>query len=133
MDQGCAAEFRTGKDGISGGEAAAVAGVIVGGLILGSVLANRDHGERDRDVPSWMVGTFRGWDDYENTEWELTITRNGAAELLRDTGYRVQTTGRFDNGRLHLGGFTFQVSRSQDGLRLRDERSRRQIDFWRVM
>ncbi len=132
VDQGCAAEFRAGKDGISAGEAA-VAGAIVGGLILGSVLANRDHGERDRNVPSWMVGTFRGWDDYENTEWELTITRNGAAELLRDRGYRVQTTGRFDNGRLHLGEFTFQVSRSPDGLRLRDDRARRQIDFWRIM
>lgn len=131
VDQGCAGEFRAGKDGISGGEAA-VAGAIVGGLILGSILANKDHGDRDRDVPSWMIGTFRGWDEYEGTEWELTITRNGTAELLRDTGHRVQTTGRFDNGRLYLGDRTFTVSRSNDGFRLRDERTREQVDFWRA-
>jgi hypothetical protein len=132
VDQGCAAEFRAGRDGISGGQAA-VAGAIVGGLILGSILANKDHGDRDRDVPSWMIGTFRGWDEYEGTEWELTITRNGTAELLRDTGHRVQTTGRFDNGRLYLGDRTFTISRSNDGFRLRDERSREQVEFWRVM
>jgi hypothetical protein len=132
VDQGCGAEFRAGRDGISGGEAA-VAGAIVGGLILGSILANKDHGDRDRSVPSWAIGTFRGWDEYEGTEWELTITRNGAAELLRDTGYRVQTTGRFDNGRLYLGDRTFTIARSNDGFRLRDERSREQVEFWRVM
>lgn len=131
VDQGCGAEFRAGKGGISGGEAA-VAGAIVGGLILGSILANKDHGDRDRDVPSWMVGTFRGWDDYEGTEWELTITRNGAAELLRDSGHRVQTTGRFDGGRLYLGDRAFRVSRTGDGIRLRDERGGRDTEYWRV-
>ena len=79
VDQGCSAEFRAGRDGMSGGQAAAIGGVIVGGLILGSILANKDHGDRDPNVPSWAIGTFRGWDEYEGVEWELTITRNGAA------------------------------------------------------
>lgn len=58
VDRGCGAEFRVGRDGGGSNTAAAVAAIA-------GVAA---HGNKDSDVTSWAVGTFRGYDEREGTD-----------------------------------------------------------------
>jgi hypothetical protein len=116
VDRGCAADFRVGDSGGAGRDAA-IAGAAVAGLaIAAAIAANKDH--HNDTVPSWAVGTFRGYDQNEGTDVELTILPGGSV-----TGYARGSSfsGRWDGNRLQAGRHRFRVDRSGNGFRAVDE------------
>lgn len=117
VDRGCAGEFRVGRGG-GGGGAAAAAGAIAGAAIIAAIIASKDHDNRKDGVPSWAVGTFRGYDERERTELEVRITPSGSAEAFAN-GTRF--TGRWEGERLDLSRFRFRVSRAGNGFNAVDE------------
>ena len=66
VDRGCRAEFQVGKSGLSGGQTAAIVGGVAAAAVIAAIIASKkgDKTEKNADVPSWAVGTFRGWDEY---------------------------------------------------------------------
>jgi hypothetical protein len=120
VDRGCAAEFRVGRGGGGGGRDAAIAGAAIAGIaIAAAVAANKDH--HSDTVPSWAVGTFRGYDELERTDVELTILPGGSV-----TGYARGSSfsGRWDGTQLQAGRHRFKVERSGNGFVATDESER---------
>jgi hypothetical protein len=116
VDRGCAADFRVGKDNT--GRNVAIAGAAVAGIaIAAAIAANKDH--HDDGVPSWAVGEFRGFDDRDRADVNVTIFPGGNAEGEAG-GSRF--SGRWDNGRLSLGEYRFKVDKSGNGFNAVDER-----------
>ena len=116
VDRGCAADFRVG-DSRGAGRDAAIAGAAVAGIaIAAAIAANKDH--HSDTVPSWAVGTFRGYDQNEGTDVEVTILPGGSV-----TGYARGSSfsGRWDGNRLQAGRHRFKVDRSGNGFRAVDE------------
>lgn len=121
VDRGCAADFRVGKSG-SGAKAAAIAGAVVAGVVVGSVIAANKGKDHDSDpVPSWAVGTYRGYDPDERAEVELSVYPGGAV-----TGFVRGTTvgGRWEKDRLEVGQRRFRVERSGNGFLAIDDTGR---------
>jgi len=116
VDRGCAGEFRVGRGG-GGGGAAAAAGAIAGAAIIAAIVAGSHDKHRD-DVPSWAVGSFRGYDEREHTSVEVRIAPSGTAEGFAE-GERF--TGRWMGDRLELGEFRFRVTRAGNGFNAVDE------------
>lgn len=116
VDRGCAGEFRVGRGG-SGGGAAAAAGAIAGAAIIAAIVAGRNDKHRD-EVPSWAVGSFRGYDERERTSVEVRITPSGTTDGCAG-GERF--TGRWTRDRLELGQFRFKVTRAGHGFNAVDE------------
>lgn len=119
VDRGCAAEFRVGRGG-GGGKEAAIAGAAVAGVaIAAAIAAHKDH--HSDSVPSWAVGTFRGYDDVERTDVELTIQPGGSV-----TGFAAGDTfsGRWEDDRLQAGRHRFRVERSGNGFQAVDDSGR---------
>jgi len=120
VDRGCAAEFRVGHGGSDAGRNAAIAGAAIAGVaIAAAVAANKNH--HSDSVPSWAVGTFRGYDEVERADVELTIYPGGSV-----TGYARGSsfTGRWDDNRLQAGRHRFTVDRSGNGFVAVDESER---------
>jgi len=123
VDRGCSAEFRVGRwrGGSSGGKDAAVAaGAIVGVVaIAAAIAASKDH--HSDTVPSWAVGTFKGYDDAEQTDVEVTIQPGGSV-----TGWAAgeSFTGRWTGDRLEAGRKRFRVERSGNGFMATDDSGR---------
>ena len=119
VDRGCAAEFRVGHGG-GGGSGAAIAGAAIAGVaIAAAIAANKDH--HDDTVPSWAVGTFRGYDEFERTDVELTIYPGGSVSgFARGSSF----SGRWDGKRLQAGRHQFKVERSGNGFVATDESGR---------
>jgi hypothetical protein len=44
--------------------------------IIAAIAASK--GQSQKDVASWAVGTFSGYDDYERTDVEVTILPGGS-------------------------------------------------------
>ncbi len=115
VDRGCSGEFRVGRwrgGNSSGKDAAVAAGAVIAGVALVAALAaNKDHA--NDTVPSWAVGTFRGYDDYEQTDVELTIRPGGSV-----TGFAGgdSFSGRWEGDRLEAGRNRFRVERSGNGF-----------------
>lgn len=121
VDRGCEAEFRVGRGG-GGGQGAAIAGAAIAGVaIAAAIAASRDKDHHSDPVPSWAVGTFRGYDDDERTEVELTIQPGGAV-----TGFAAGSSfsGRWDGNRLEAGRHRFRVERSGNGFLATDDSGR---------
>jgi hypothetical protein len=117
VDRGCAGEFRVGKGG--GGSGAAVAvGAVAGAAVLAAILANRGHDKHRDEVPSWAVGTFRGYDERERTELEVRITPSGSAEGMA-SGTRF--AGTWTRERLELSRYRFRITRAGNGFNAVDE------------
>jgi hypothetical protein len=119
VDRGCAATFRTGRYG-SDNTGAAVAGAVVAGVALAAVIAAaKDH--HSDTVPSWAVGTFKGYDDVEQTDVEVTIQPGGSV-----TGWAAgeSFTGRWTGDRLEAGRKRFRVERSGNGFMATDDSGR---------
>jgi hypothetical protein len=118
VDRGCAAEFRVGRGG--GGSGAAIAGAAIAGVaIAAAIAANKDH--HDDTVPSWAVGTFRGYDEVERTDVELTVYPGGSVSgFARGSSF----SGRWDGKRLQAGRHQFKVERSGNGFVATDESGR---------
>ena len=88
----------------------------------------------DRDVPAWLVGTFRGRTPSNNSARRgralVTVEQDGRATVVYGDGQRE--TGRYRDRQLRLGGEVWNVSRNGDGFRAQDDSSRRAEDFVRV-
>ena len=127
VDRGCQAEFRVGKGG--GVNTGAVVGAVaVGAVIAAAIAANKSH--HDDPVESWAVGTFRGYDEAEGSDVEVTVLPGGSV-----TGVAGDATfsGKWDKGRLQLGQYRFKVERSGNGFKAVDERdARHQVQFRRI-
>ena len=80
VNRGCQAEFRVGKDG--GVNTGAVVGAVAAGAALAAIIAaNKSH--HDDPVDSWAVGTFRGYDEVEGSDVELTVLPGGIRHRRR--------------------------------------------------
>jgi hypothetical protein len=124
VDRGCAGEFRVGK---GGGGAAAAAGAIAGAAIIAAIIASKDHDNHKDGVPSWAVGTFRGYDDHERTDVELRVSPSGSAEGFAN-GTRF--TGRWTGEHLEIARYRFRVSRASNGFNAVNENdASHRIDF----
>ena len=99
VDRGCAADFRVGKGG-SGGKEAAIAGAAVAGVVIAAAIAaNRDKNHHSDSVPSWAIGTFRGYDE-EHAVSDITV--DGLF-----LGNRRVTT--LEEAQFHLGDHTRSI------------------------
>ena len=132
VDRGCAAEFEVGRyDGRGGsgsGTAVAVGATVAGLAIAAAIAANRD--KHDTRVPSWAVGSFRGYDSRERTTVEVTVLPGGSVTGLADGS---EFTGFFDDKRLEAGRQRFRVERAGNGFIATDENdSRHQVVFSRA-
>jgi hypothetical protein len=132
VDRGCAAEFRVGRYGGGGaGKEAAIAGAAVAGIaIAAAIAANRDKDHHSDSVPSWAIGTFRGYDEEERTDVELTVQPGGSV-----TGFAAGSSfsGRWDDGALQAGRKRFRVERSGNGfLAIEDSGRGNRINFRRA-
>jgi hypothetical protein len=134
VDRGCAAEFRVGRGGDyygrnyyggdSGGSnrGAAIAGAAVAGVaIAAAVAASRDRNHHSDPVPSWAVGTFRGYDDVERMDVEITVRPGGAVSGVAGGS---SFSGTWDGNRLQAGRHAFRVERSGTGFIATDDSGR---------
>jgi hypothetical protein len=125
VDRGCAGEFRVGRSSGGGGRAAAA--TVAGALIVGAIIASQNKDRHRDEVPSWAVGTFRGYDSRERTDIEVRITPSGSVDGFAD-GNRF--TGGWTRDRLELSTYRFRVTRAGNGFNATDERdSAHQIYF----
>ena len=130
VDDGCRAQFRVHSGSSGHGDnhdAKVAAGVLVGAAILGALAHNgnkeksasqyddRYQGARHSSyVPSWMIGTFEGYNPTHGVEVTLTINGDGRATARTDAGQTI--TGWVNNGELNAGGETFTVNQSRGGF-----------------
>lgn len=126
VDRGCAAVFKVGrryddgnrdrdrdrnrdrdhdKTGIAAG--AAIAGI----AILAAVAANRDRSKDD--VASWSVGTFKGYDEYEGMDVEITVLPGGS---VSGNAGPNRFSGTLSGNRLEAGRHKFSIERSGNGF-----------------
>ena len=129
VDDGCRATFRvhTGSSGHhdDNHDAKVAAGVLIGAAILGAIAhnANKKDDKYDDDryqgarhtsyVPSWMVGSFEGYNAVYDRDVTLTIDADGRATART----RDQTVdGWINEGRLNVGSTSFDIDQSRDGL-----------------
>jgi len=113
VDRGCAADFRVGKGG-GGGKEAAIAGAAVAGVVIAAAIAaNRDKDHHSDSVPSWAIGTFKGYDEEERTDVELTIQPGGSV-----SGWAAGSSlsGRWEKDSLQAGRKRFRVERWGNGF-----------------
>ena len=130
VDRGCAAEFRVGRYGGGGvGKEAAIAGAAVAGIaIAAAIAANKDH--HSDSVPSWAIGSFKGYDEMERADVELTIQPGGSV-----TGFAAGSSfsGRWEREGLQAGRKRFRVERSGNGfVATEDSGGGGRINFRRV-
>lgn len=124
VDRGCRAEFRVGKDGGGAGKAIAV-GAVAGAAILGAILANKGNGgesaskaepaaKEDTGSPEWAQGRFRGFSPRLDTEFDITVGRDGKVTGKADD---KPITGRSTPaGVLTLGDLEFEMARESWGF-----------------
>lgn len=124
VDRGCAAEFRVGRGGDGSGAAAAAA--VLG---IAAIAAIASHSQKDNDVASWAVGTFRGYDEREGTDVELTILPGGS---VNGRAGRHGFDGNLSGDRLTAGNHTFRIERADNGFVGTEERDRYRVYFRRA-
>lgn len=124
VDRGCSAEFSVGRYGNYGGgrndhgKDAAVAVGAVGAVALIAALASK-HQEHDaEEVPSWAVGTFRGYDDRERVDVEITILPGGSVSGFAD---QTSFSGNLRGKKLETGRQRFTIERSGTGFMAIDQ------------
>lgn len=126
VDRGCGAGFRVGRDGGSSSShaAAAVAGIAA----IAAIAAIASQANKDSDVASWAVGTFRGYDDREGTDVELTILPGGS---VSGRAGRHDFDGSLNGDRLTAGNKVFRIERADNGFVGTEERDRYRVHFRR--
>lgn len=122
VDRGCRAEFRVGKDGGGAGKAVAV-GAVAGAAILGAILATKKGGADEPAgqattpasvVPEWARGRFRGFSPKLDTEFDITVARDGKVTGTADG--KAVTGQSTAAGMLQLGELEFEMSRETWGF-----------------
>ncbi|HQZ98113.1 MAG TPA: DUF3011 domain-containing protein [Pyrinomonadaceae bacterium] len=134
VNNGCRAEFSYG--GGSGKAAAIAGGAVLGGVILAAVIAakkkkdaekkNEDEEASNNDtwdsgheyVPSYLVGSFRGWNPDLRSYSDLTVGPSGAISVRNSNGQ--YQNGRYDNGSIKLPWGRYEVERNGDGFAVRN-------------
>lgn len=135
VDRGCRAEFRVGKDGggIGAGGAAAI-GVVAGVAVIGAILASKaDHkDEKDETVvaPEWARGRFRGFSPKLESDFDITVARNGTVSGSA-TGAQALSGHLTTNNRLHLGNLEFDIERESWGFTARQTTDRENVIYFR--
>jgi len=128
VDRGCQAEFGVGRDGGSGKTAAVVGGVAAAAIIAAAIASSKSH--HDDPVGSWAVGTFRGYDEREGRDVEVTVVPGGS---VTGAAGDASFSGRWEKDRLQLGQFRFRVERSGNGFKAVDESdSAHSVQFRRI-
>ncbi len=106
-------------------DAKVAAGVLLGAAILGAMAHNAnkdDQRYRDPDyqgarhasyVPSWMVGTFNGYNPVYDVNVRMTVQSDGRVTALAD-GQTLN--GWINGGQLHVGSEVFTINQSHDGF-----------------
>lgn len=121
VNHGCGADFRVGKDGDHGSRNKALAaGAAVAGIaVIAALAAQGNKGHQSADVPSWVVGTFSGYDSRAGAEVELTILPGGSV-----SGHAGGTSfeGRFADSVLRTERQAFRLERQGNGFVAIDER-----------
>jgi hypothetical protein len=90
---------------------------------------NRGDGN-DRNVPNWLVGTFRGRNPSGRGRALVTVEEDGRVAVVHGDGTRE--SGRYRDRQLRVGNAVWNVSRNGDGFRAQDNSTRRAEDFARV-
>lgn len=122
VDQGCDATFQVGKrhkdkdHDSSAGTAVAIGAAVVGIAALAALSSSQ--GSTQQDVSSWAVGTFRGYDQHEGAEVELTILPGGS---VSGKAGRNQFSGHLDGDKLQAGRHRFTIERSGNGFVATDQ------------
>jgi hypothetical protein len=118
VDHGCDGEFRVGHDS-GGSDRAATAGAVIAGVAILAALAASSRGQQSSDVPSWAVGEYSGYDEYDRIDVRMTILPGGNV-----SGYAGSSAfeGRFQSSRLETARYAFRVERSGNGFVATDER-----------
>jgi len=135
VDRGCSAEFEVGHDSYRGGHSdhdkdLKVAAGAVAGLALIAALASKNKAQDQRDVSSWAVGTFRGYDSEERVDVEITILPGGSV-----TGFAGgrDFTGSLEGSKLRTGRHEFRIERAGNGFEATDVGdSRHRVNFQRT-
>jgi hypothetical protein len=118
VDRGCEAEFRVGKG--RDRDSAVAAGAAIAGIAIIAALAASKSGHQSSDLPSWAVGSFSAYDDYEQTDVQLTILPGGS---VSGHAGRNEFDGHFADLRLEAGRQVFRVERAGNGFVATDERN----------
>lgn len=143
VDRGCAAEFRVGRnsppsypnypsyppsydrDKKDNTKTVAVAGAVVG-LALIAALASKNHDEK---VPTWAIGTFRGYDEDERSNVELKILPGGTVD---GSAGGQSFSGKLAGDLLQAGRHQFRIERTDGGFLATDsQNSRHRVSFQR--
>lgn len=115
----------------AGKAVAAIAGIAILGAILGS--QDKDHkdynnyttkyesdnyyGSRHTSyVPGWATGEFRGYNNEYSADVRMTINSDG--RMNGNTG-GGNIHGYFNDGQLHVGNISFDVTRTPQGFETR--------------
>lgn len=94
-------------------------------------LDDRGGGAGDRDVPRWLVGTFRGRNPSSRQRRTLvTVEADGRVLAVHGDGTRER--GTYVNRQMRVGTWVWHVTRNGDGFRAQDDATRRAEDFVRV-
>jgi hypothetical protein len=135
---GCRGDFRVGVSGGSGGGVvvrgggsgagtAAVVGAAVGAGVMAAILGNRSSGGNApapappppapspqlRTPPSWLVGSFRGFDPRDNIELDITVTAQGD---IAGTADAQKIGGAVTDGGIRIGVAEFTIAQEAWGF-----------------
>lgn len=85
-----------------------------------------DRPSRPGSVPSWLIGTFRGYNSKYRVDVELTIERSGDITSLgrQSNGKQTKETGYYSNDQLIIGRNAYYVDRQGDGIRVTEVNDR---------
>jgi len=110
VDRGCSAEFRVGRGGRNHDKA--ILGAVVGLAALAAIASSRQQQEA-HEVASWNVGSFRGTDEREGVDVELTVLPGGK---VNGRAGEQAISGSVDGDRLQAGRQQFRIERQGNGF-----------------
>jgi hypothetical protein len=84
-------------------------------VVLGGAVAMAMAAEKP---PTWLVGSFKGHDNYLSADWEMTIAGNGqiTTTIYEKDGKLAHENGRFHMKRLYIGKRIYDVKQASGGI-----------------